>query len=216
MNYQKKLDEIINSLDYIPNLLLHTCCAPCSSAVIEYLANYFNITVYYYNPNISPESEYLKRKNEQIKFLNTFKSKNKLDYIDADYNYNDFLEIAKGYEEIPEGGERCFRCYNLRMESTALKAKELGYDFFGTTLTVSPYKNSNKLNEIGSILEKKYDIKYLYSDFKKKEGYKRSIELSKKYNLYRQDYCGCIYSKMERDRRVMRKNEKNIIDTTTN
>ena len=216
MNYQKKIDEIINSLDYIPNLLLHTCCAPCSSAVIEYLADYFNITVYYYNPNISPESEYLKRKNEQIRFLKTFKSKNKLDYIDADYNYDDFLKIAKGYEDIPEGGERCFRCYNLRIEATALKAKELNYDYFGTTLTVSPYKNSNKLNEIGSILEKKYDIKYLYSDFKKKEGYKRSIELSKKYNLYRQDYCGCIYSKMERDRRVMIKNEKNIVDTTNN
>ena len=216
MNYQKKLDEIINSLDYIPNLLLHTCCAPCSSAVIEYLSNYFNITVYYYNPNISPESEYLKRKNEQIKFLSVFKSKNKLDYIDADYNYNDFLEIAKGYEDIPEGGERCFRCYNLRMESTALKAKELGYDYFGTTLTVSPYKNSNKLNEIGSILEKKYDIKYLYSDFKKKEGYKRSIELSRQYHLYRQDYCGCIYSKIERDRRVSERNEKSIIDNNIN
>ena len=202
MNYQKVLDEIINNLDYVPNLLLHTCCAPCSSAVIEYLANYFNITVYYYNPNISPEEEYLKRKEEQIRFLNTFKSPNKLDMIDADYNYNDFLDTIKGLENELEGGKRCFKCYNLRLEKTAIKAKELGYDYFGTTLTVSPYKNSNKLNEIGSILEKKYDIKYLYSDFKKKEGYKRSIELSKKYNLYRQDYCGCIYSKMERDKKV--------------
>lgn len=199
MNYQNKLDEIIENLDYVPNLLLHSCCAPCSSYVIEYLSNYFNITIYYYNPNISPKEEYEKRKNEQIRFIKEFKSKNKLDIIDVDYNYDDFLNIANGLENVKEGGIRCFKCYNLRLESTAKKASELNYDYFGTTLTVSPYKNSEKLNEIGSELESKYNIKYLCSDFKKKNGYKRSIELSKIYNLYRQDYCGCIYSKKERE-----------------
>ena len=200
MNYQKELDKIISNLDYTPNLLLHTCCAPCSSAVIEYLTNYFNITVFYYNPNISPLEEYEKRKKEQIKFINEFKSKNKLNIIDCDYDEEAFKCIAKGLENEPEGGKRCHKCYNLRLEKTALKAKELGYDYFGTTLTVSPYKNSQVLNEIGRILEEKHNIKYLYSDFKKKEGYKRSIELSKKYNLYRQNYCGCIYSKKEREK----------------
>lgn len=199
MNYQKELDKIISNLDYVPNLLLHTCCAPCSSAVIEYLSDYFNITVFYYNPNISPKEEYEKRKNEQIRFLKEFKSKNKLDMVDADYNYNDFMNIAKGLEDQPEGGIRCHKCYKLRLEKTALKAKELAYDYFGTTLTVSPYKNSQILNQIGHDLEEQYNINYLYSDFKKKEGYKRSIELSKEYNLYRQNYCGCVYSKKERE-----------------
>ena len=195
MNYQDELDKIINNLDYVPNLLLHSCCAPCSSYVIEYLSNYFNITIYYYNPNISPKEEYLKRKNEQIKFIKEFKSKNKLDIIDVDYNYDDFLNIAKGLENEFEGGSRCSKCYLLRLEETAKKSKELTYDYFATTLTVSPYKNSKKINEIGYLLEQKYGVKYLCSDFKKKDGYKRSIELSKEYNLYRQDYCGCIYSK---------------------
>lgn len=202
-NYQLKLEEILNSLNYTPKLLLHTCCAPCSSYCIEYLSNYFDITVLYYNPNISPIQEYEKRKKEQIRFLKEFKSKNKLDFMDCDYNYDDFLNIAKGLENLKEGGERCFKCYNLRLEKTALMALQNHFDYFGTTLTVSPYKNSEKLNEIGSLLEKKYGIKYLYSDFKKKNGYKKSIELSKKYNLYRQDYCGCIYSKIER----IKKNE---------
>lgn len=199
INYQNKLDEILNSLDYVPKLLLHTCCAPCSSRCIEYLSDYFDITVLYYNPNISPQEEYEKRKQEQIKFLKAFKSKNKLNFLDVDYNYDEFLNIASGLEQEPEGGKRCFKCYQLRLEKTAKIAKENNFDYFGTTLTVSPYKNSQKLNQIGNLLEEKYDIKYLYSDFKKKEGYKRSIELSKIYNLYRQDYCGCVYSKRERD-----------------
>ena len=198
INYQKKLEELVENLDYTPKLLLHSCCAPCSSRCIEYLSNYFDITILYYNPNISPIEEYEKRKKEQIKFINEFKSKNKLDYMDIYYDYNEFDSIAKGLEQEPEGGKRCFKCYNLRLEKTALKAKENNYDYFGTTLTVSPYKNSQILNQIGEDLSKKYDIKYLYSDFKKNEGYKRSIELSKIYNLYRQDYCGCIYSKLER------------------
>lgn len=206
INYQLKLEELVKNLDYVPKLLLHSCCAPCSSRCIELLSEYFDITVLYYNPNISPEEEYEKRKQEQIKFINEFKTKNKLDFMDIEYNYDDFLNIAHGMENEKEGGPRCFKCYNLRLEKTAQVAKENNYDYFGTTLTVSPYKNSQVLNQIGEELSKKYDIKYLYSDFKKNEGYKRSIELSKVYNLYRQDYCGCIYSKLERDGKV----EKNI------
>ena len=198
-NYQKKLEELVNNLDYTPKLLLHSCCAPCSSRCIEFLSNYFDITVIYYNPNISPVSEYEKRKQEQIKFIKEFKIKNKLDFMDIEYNYNDFVTISKGLEKEKEGGKRCFKCYRMRMEMTAKKAKENKYDFFGTTLTVSPYKNSQVLNQIGEELQEEYDIKYLYSDFKKNNGYKRSIELSHEYNLYRQDYCGCIFSKMERD-----------------
>lgn len=199
INYQDKLDEIINNLNYVPKLLLHSCCAPCSSHCIEYLADYFDITILYYNPNISPLEEYEKRKQEQIRFLKEFKSKNKLDILDVDYNYQEFLDIASGLESEPEGGKRCLKCYNLRLEKTAQVALENNFDYFGTTLTVSPYKNSKILNELGNALEQKYKVKYLYSDFKKKEGYKRSIELSKIYNLYRQDYCGCVYSKEERD-----------------
>lgn len=202
MNYQNKLEELVSSLNYVPKLLLHSCCAPCSSRCIEYLSNYFDITVLYYNPNISPQEEYEKRKKEQIRFLKEFPSKNKLDILDVEYNYNDFSDIVKGLEQEKEGGIRCFKCYQLRLEKTAILAKENNFDYFGTTLTVSPYKNSSKLNEIGSLLEKKYNIPYLYSDFKKKEGYKRSIELAKKYNLYRQDYCGCIYSKIERMNKI--------------
>jgi predicted adenine nucleotide alpha hydrolase (AANH) superfamily ATPase len=179
----------------IPNILLHSCCAPCSSHVIDTLTKYFNITILYYNPNIEPYEEYLKRKEEEIRFIKEYDNINKLDIIDCDYDNDSFHKMAKGLEDAPERGERCFKCYNLRLDYTAKKAKELNYDYFGTTLTVSPYKNSNKLNEIGEKLSKKYNIKYLYSDFKKSNGYKHSIELSKEYNLYRQDYCGCIYSK---------------------
>lgn len=207
MNYQLKLEEIVKDLDYVPNLLLHTCCAPCSSRCIEYLSNYFNITVLYYNPNISPESEYEKRKQEQIRFLKEFKSKNKLDILDVDYNYQEFLDITAGLEDEKEGGARCFKCYRLRLEKTCKMAKENNFDYFGTTLTVSPYKNSKVLNKIGEELENIYNVKYLYSDFKKNNGYKRSIELSNQYNLYRQDYCGCVFSKIERDKRINEKTE---------
>lgn len=197
INYQKKMEEQLENIVGVPTLLLHSCCAPCSSYVIEYLSNYFDITIYYYNPNISPIDEYEKRKAEQIKLIKEFKTKNKLDIIDSDYNYDDFSSIASGLEEEPEGGKRCHKCYYLRLDNTALKASELNYDYFTTTLSISPYKNSKLLNEIGEEVGKKYNVKYLYSDFKKKEGYKRSIELAKEYNLYRQDYCGCIYSKVE-------------------
>ncbi len=212
MNYRNKMLDIIKNEqknNNIPSILLHSCCAPCSSHVIDTLTKYFNITILYYNPNIEPYDEYIKRKEEEIRFIKEYKNINKLDIIDCDYDNEEYHKLVKGMEDLPERGERCFKCYNLRLEYTAKKAKELDYDYFGTTLTVSPYKNSNKLNEIGEELSNKYNIKYLYSDFKKDNGYKHSIELSKKYNLYRQDYCGCIYSKKQRDmiKREERKNE---------
>ena len=194
-NYNEVLKQTINNLNYIPKVLLHSCCAPCSTQVISVLSDYFDITVFYYNPNIEPKEEYLKRKEEQINLLKKIKTKNKINFLDCDYLNNEFKNIAIGYENCPEGGQECHRCYYLRMEKTCKVAKENKYDYFCTTLSVSPYKNSNVLNEIGSTLEKKYNIKYLYSDFKKENGYKKSIEYSKKYNLYRQNYCGCSYSK---------------------
>lgn len=175
-------------------ILLHSCCAPCSSHVITYLAPYFNITVLYYNPNIYPKEEYEKRKQEQIKLINELNTPNKLDYLDCDYDNDVYEELIKGYENCPERGARCPICFKLRLEKTAKLAKEHNYDYFCTTLTVSPYKNATQINEIGASLSDKYQIKWLYSDFKKEDGYKKSIELSKKYNLYRQKYCGCIYS----------------------
>ena len=201
MNYNNKMEEIIaieQEKNNIPSILLHSCCAPCSSHVISTLTPYFNITILYYNPNIEPYEEYLKRKEEEIRFLKEYPNINKLDIIDCDYDNDKFKTMSKGLEDAPEGGARCFKCYRLRLENTAKIAKEKGYDYFGTTLTVSPYKNSSKLNEIGEELEKEYNVKYLYSDFKKKNGYKHSIELSKEYNLYRQDYCGCVFSKRNR------------------
>lgn len=194
-NYNEILKQTIRNLDYIPKVLLHSCCAPCSTQVISILSDHFDITVFYYNPNIEPQEEYLKRKDEQINLLKKVKTKNKIDFLDCDYENAEFEKIAKGFENCPEGGKRCYRCYFLRMEKTCKVAKEKKYDYFCTTLSVSPYKNSCILNEIGSDLEKKYNIKYLYSDFKKEDGYKKSIEYSKKFNLYRQNFCGCNYSK---------------------
>ena len=202
MNYNVEMEKIIGDLqkeNKIPKLLLHSCCAPCSSHVITTLTPYFDITIIYYNPNIEPKEEYEKRKQEEIRFINEFPNINRLDFMDCDYNNELFHNEIKGLEDIPEGGKRCFKCYELRMDYTAKKALENNYDFFATTLTVSPLKNSIILNQIGEELQTKYNIKYLYSDFKKKNGYKNSIELSKEYNLYRQDYCGCIYSKKERE-----------------
>ena len=176
-------------------ILLHSCCAPCSSHVISFLTNYFDITILYYNPNISPIEEYNKRKEEQIRLINTINTKNKIDILDCDYDNDIYEEKIKGYESCPERGARCNICFKLRLEKTAILAKENNYDYFCSTLTVSPYKNASPINQIGYDLSQKYDIKWLYSDFKKENGYKKSIELSKEYNLYRQDYCGCIYSK---------------------
>lgn len=200
INYQKILDELIGKLqkeNKIPKLLLHSCCAPCSSYVLEYLSKYFRITVLYYNPNISIEEEYLHRIEEQKRLISEMKTINEVDFVQGEYNPNDFFAIAKGLEDAKEGGERCFKCYELRLKETVKIALDNGYDYFTTTLSISPHKNAQKINEIGEKLSEEYGVKYLYSDFKKREGYKRSIELSKEYNLYRQNYCGCIYSKLE-------------------
>lgn len=196
-NYSIELEKMIQNLKSTPTLLLHSCCAPCSSYVLNYLSKHFKITVLYYNPNISPKEEYEKRKQEQIRLIQEMPFENKVDIMDCDYDNDQFETLVKGLEEEREGGSRCFRCYRLRLEKTALLASQNHYDYFGTTLTVSPYKNSQKLNEIGYDLEQIYHILYLYSDFKKKEGYKKSIEFSKIYHLYRQNYCGCVYSKKQ-------------------
>ena len=200
INYDKLLDDLIKKnkdLGIVPKVLLHSCCAPCSSYVIEYLSNYFYLTVLYYNPNISPIEEYEKRKNEQIKFINSIDTKYKVDIIDVEYD-NDLYEASVcGLENEPERGKRCTVCFKLRLDKTASIARDNNYDFFATTLTLSPYKNAPLINKIGFDLEKKYKIPYLASDFKKKNGYKRSIELSKIYDLYRQNYCGCKYSKRD-------------------
>ena len=197
INYQNQLDRIIENIspDNPPRLLLHSCCAPCSSYTLEYLSNYFDITVYYFNPNISPKEEFDKRFAEQKRLIDSLPAKNPIKLVLGEYNYDDFLQIARGYENVAEGGERCFRCYRMRLESTARIAKEQGFDYFCTTLSISPLKNSQKINQIGYEVAQKYGIKWLPSDFKKREGYKRSIELSKEYNLYRQSFCGCIFSK---------------------
>lgn len=200
INYQKELDKITDSLNGdVPKLFLHSCCAPCSSYTLEYLRNYFDITVYYFNPNISPKAEFDKRYAEQKRLIEALPSKHTIKLVCGEYDYNDFLKIAKGYENVPEGGERCFRCYRMRLESTAKLAKEQGFDYFCTTLSISPLKNSQKINEIGYEVAEKYGIKWLPSDFKKKEGYKRSIELSREYQLYRQNFCGCVFSKENKD-----------------
>lgn len=200
INYQKELDKITDSLNGdVPKLFLHSCCAPCSSYTLEYLSNYFDITVYYFNPNISPKAEFDKRYTEQKRLIDALPSKHPIKLVRGEYDYNDFLEIAKGYEDVPEGGERCFRCYRMRLESTAKLAKEQGFNYFCTTLSISPLKNSQKINEIGYKVAEKYGIKWLPSDFKKKEGYKRSIELSREYQLYRQNFCGCVFSKENKD-----------------
>ncbi len=196
--YKLELDEL-SKIKEPKKLLLHSCCAPCSSHVITYLTKYFDITIFYYNPNISPKEEYDKRKEEQIRLINELKTENKLDIIDCDYDNDLYEKSIKGLENCPERGDRCTVCFKLRLDKTAKIAKELNYDYFCSTLSVSPYKNSKLINEIGKEMEQKYNIKWLYSDFKKEDGYKKSIELSKKYNLYRQDYCGCKYSIRKKD-----------------
>lgn len=196
-NYHKKMLEIISEnqkKQIIPTLLLHTCCAPCSTTVIARLSSHFNITVFYYNPNIEPYEEYLKRKSEQIRFLEEFESVNPINFLDCDWDNDSFLEMAVGLEDEPEGGKRCHKCYHLRLLKTAEIAKEQSFDYFTTSLTISPYKNSQVINKIGEQLQKQYGASYLFSDFKKENGYLESIMNSKKYELYRQDYCGCHYS----------------------
>ncbi len=222
-NYQKELDKIIERIGVedkcAPTLFLHSCCAPCSSYVLEYLRSYFQITVFYYNPNITEDEEYRKRVAEQKRLIAAYNeeserrqgmnecgrepmttmAKTRRDYsikiIEGDHEPERFFEVARGLEQCPEGGERCFACYALRLNETAKWAKAGSYDYFTTTLSISPLKNAAKLNEIGERLAKEYNILWLPSDFKKRDGYKRSIELSREYELYRQDYCGCVYSR---------------------
>ncbi len=207
-NYSKELDKILNREENKgKHLFLHSCCAPCSSYVLEYLRSFFKITVFYYNPNITEEDEYFKRAAEQKRLIAEFNRQlaegemsqaYPITVVEGDYKRELFFERVKGLEKCPEGGERCFACYELRLRETARKAKEAGADYFTTTLTISPLKNAARLNEIGEGLADEYQVAFLPSDFKKKNGYKRSIELSREYGLYRQDYCGCIYSKLER------------------
>lgn len=201
MNYQKELDKTIERLvkeDKVPKLLLHSCCAPCSSYVLEYLSQYFDITVFYYNPNIYPESEYTKRIWEQQKLIDELPAKHPISFMAGPYDKDRFYEMSTGLEHVKEGGARCMKCYELRLREAAKIAKTAGFDYFTTTLTISPLKKADRLNEIGLRLAKEYGVEYLTSDFKKKNGYKRSIELSKIYGLYRQDYCGCEFSMVNR------------------
>lgn len=197
INYQKELEKELKKIEEeqsAPSLLLHSCCAPCSSYVLEYLSQYFRITVFYYNPNIFPESEYTKRILEQQKLIRDMRFKNPVSFLAGKYDSDKFYAMASGMEYIKEGGTRCMKCYELRLSETAQKAAVGGFDYFTTTLSISPMKNAQKLNEIGTRTGEKFGVRYLVSDFKKKNGYKRSIELSKEYGLYRQDYCGCEFS----------------------
>lgn len=200
INYQKKLDRIIEDVvqnKLVPTLFLHSCCAPCSSYCLEYLSQYFAITIFYYNPNITEQKEYKKRVEEQIKLVEQLPARYPISFQEGSYDVQRFISTTKGLEKEPEGGERCSRCYKLRLQETAQIAKEQGYDYFTTTLSISPHKDASKLNEIGESVGEKYGISHLPSDFKKKNGYQRSIQLSREYQLYRQNYCGCVYSKME-------------------
>lgn len=201
-NYQRELERLLDGIKQEPGrlrLLLHSCCAPCSSYVIEYLSAYFQITVFYYNPNIYPDEEYDKRVDEQMRFIRSFPARYPVDFLRGDFEKERFYQAVRGYEQEREGGERCFRCYRLRLLKAVETAKQIGADYFTTTLSISPLKNAAKLNEIGEELAEQYGVPYLNSDFKKKNGYQRSVELSAAYGMYRQDYCGCIFSRQERE-----------------
>ena len=196
VNYQKELDKIIeNNTGTKPRLLLHSCCAPCSSYVLEYLSRYFDITVFYFNPNISPKDEYIKRVDEVKRLIKEMPACADVKFIEGRYEPSEFYEAAKGFEDAPEGGERCLKCFELRLNEAAKTAAETGAEYVCTTLTISPLKNAENLNRIGEETATRYGVKWLPSDFKKKNGYKRSIELSNEYNLFRQNYCGCVFSK---------------------
>ena len=200
-NYQKELERVISAIPEgkIPTLLLHSCCAPCSSYVLEYLFDYFAVTVLYYNPNIYPEEEFRHRADEQKRLIESLPSKHPISFIEGLFDSREFYDAVRGLEHIPEGGERCHACFRLRLEETARIAAKNGFDYFTTTLTISPLKNAAALNKIGEETASHFGIAWLPSDFKKKNGYKRSVELSEEYGLYRQDYCGCVFSKKERE-----------------
>lgn len=204
-NYSLIFDNTIKQLQKdgkVPRLMLHSCCAPCSSYTLELLSEYFFVTVFYYNPNIYPDEEFVHRANEQQRFIELFPAKNKIEFIKGEFEKDRFYELAKGLEDAPERGERCLRCYELRLRETAKLAKSLGFDYFTTTLSISPQKSSQCLNEIGAKIASEEGIDYLFSDFKKKNGYLRSCEISKEYGMYRQDYCGCVFSYQERQRQI--------------
>ena len=221
INYQKELERLIDKLpDHHRRLFLHSCCAPCSSYCLEYLRQYFDVTVFYYNPNISFLEEYRHRVEELKRLVSTLNEEakgsemlNQIALLEGAYEPEKFFEATKGLEDCPEGGERCFICYELRLREAARLAAEGGYDFFTTTLTISPLKNAEKLNQIGAELADSFGVRYLFSDFKKKEGYKKSTEISKEYHMYRQYYCGCVYSKRDRDREIVlrRQQEEQIL-----
>lgn len=206
-NFQKELDkelERIKEREEVPTLFLHSCCAPCSSYVLEYLSEYFKITVFYYNPNISPASEYQERVMEQERLIKAMKTKYPVSLVCGEYRPEVFYEAVKGLEKEPEGGLRCTECFKLRLYEAAKKAKEGGFDYFTTTLTISPLKDAKRLNVIGEEAGERFGVRFLNSDFKKKNGYKRSTELSKEYDLYRQNYCGCVFSRREQDSLTIR------------
>ena len=198
MNYNLEMEKMMEEIPQGTELLLHACCAPCSSACIERLSDRFKIIILYYNPNITDKDEYDKRLAEVKRFIKEIPNKYGIDIMEAKYDPASFFEISRGLEKEKERGKRCYKCYKLRLEETAKVAEENNIKYFATTLTLSPYKKALWINEIGEELNNKYNTTYLYSDFKKKNGYKRSIELSKEYNLYRQDYCGCVYSLRDR------------------
>ena len=202
-NYSIFTEKVIESIikeGKRKSLLLHVCCAPCSSYVLEYLNKFFDITVFFYNPNIDSPEEFRYRADEEKRFIGEMGLDKTVTYTEGDYEPERFYKISEGLEDIPEGGKRCVRCFELRLEESAKKAKDGGFDYFTTTLSISPLKNSKVLNDIGKRLSEKYGVEYLYSDFKKKNGYKRSVELSKEYNLYRQNYCGCRFSKIQAEK----------------
>ncbi len=198
INYQKVMEKIIDETcikeKRMPKLLLHSCCGPCSTYCIQVLSEYFDVTVFYYNPNIYPPEEYRLRADEQNRFISEFPTRNPVKFVEGAYDTDRFYAMAKGLEKVEEGGERCFKCYELRLRESAEYAKNNGFDFFTTTLSISPLKNADKLNEIGRKLSEEYGVSYLFSDFKKKEGYKISTQLSAEYGMYRQNYCGCVFS----------------------
>ncbi len=200
-NYQKEMEKILERAvrdGKVPTLFLHSCCAPCSSYVLEYLSKYFSITVFYYNPNISPKDEYTARTQEVKRLISELPAVHPISFVEGKYDPENYYEEVKGHEQDPEGGDRCEICFKMRLREAARLAAEGGYDWFTTTLTISPLKNAELLNTIGQAMGEEYHVSFLPSDFKKKEGYKRSIELSAEYHLYRQNYCGCVFSKRER------------------
>lgn len=206
VSYDKWLEEKIEEIkkkNFIPSLLLHSCCAPCSSYVLEYLSQYFSITIFFYNPNIHPDTEYQKRLKEQIKFIKHFPAKNEVKLITGPYEPDLFFHTVKGLEQEKEGQKRCLKCYQLRLEKTAFQAFKLGFPYFTTTLTISPHKNAKLINQLGAQVASYYKIEYLFSDFKKKEGFKQSVLLSHQYQLYRQNYCGCIFSQKSKNRNTI-------------